>query len=145
MPLVNTLIIGADHGGYDHKKAIVSWLGENEPLIAVHDIGTHTRDSIDYPVIAQKTVEAINDEFTHGILVCGSGIGMSMVANRHPGIRAAVVTDPTSALLARAHNNANVLCLGARITTVLIATAIIRAWLLTAFDGGRHLNRIQQF
>lgn len=140
------IVLGADHGGFLLKHHLIQWLGNQYPALTLTDAGTHSQDRADYPAIAttvcdhlQSTPNAV------GILVCGSGIGMSMAANRYPAIRAAVVSDVLSAQLSRAHNNANVLCLGERLTTPLVAEDIVTTWLNTPFDGGRHQARIQLF
>ena len=140
------IVLGADHGGFHLKQHLIQWLSAQTPALTLTDAGTHSADRTDYPTIAttvckhlQSTPQAV------GILVCGSGIGMSMAANRSPNIRAAVVTDALSAQLSRAHNNANVLCLGERLTTPLVAEGIVNTWLTTPFDGDRHQKRIQLF
>ena len=140
------IVLGADHGGFLLKKHLIDWLNTQYPTVPLTDAGTHSADRVDYPTIAATvcdTLKATTDAV--GILVCGSGIGMSMAANRYRSIRAAVVTDALSAHLSRAHNNANVLCLGERLTTPLVAEGIVNTWLTTPFDGDRHQKRIQLF
>lgn len=135
------IVIGADHGGYKYKQRIVEYLKEKE--IDYIDVGTDSEASCDYPVIAQKAAETITKgEAEKGILICGTGIGMSIAANKVNGIRAAHCTDTFSARASRAHNNSNILCLGQRITGECIALEIVDTWLNTDFDGGRHKNRI---
>ena len=109
------------------------------------DVGTYTTDSCDYPVIAKKAAEKIvNGEAERGILICGTGIGMSIAANKVKGIRAAHCTDTFSAKASRAHNNSNILCLGERITGECIALDIVDVWLKSEFEGGRHQRRVSQ-
>lgn len=138
------IAIGADHGGFRMKemlKQFVCGLGHE-----VEDVGCHCEDSVDYPGYA-KTVCGMVKSGSHaaGILICGTGIGMSMVANRCPAVRAALCHDEYTARLSREHNNANVLCLGARVTGDGVAQGLVKAWLETEFVGGRHQRRIDQF
>ena len=140
------IVVGADHGGFLLKTHIAHWLAAQYPTLTLTDAGTDSTDRVDYPTIAATVcthLQAMPDAM--GILVCGSGIGMSMAANRYTHIRAAVVTDALSAQLSRAHNNANVLCLGERLTTPLVAESLVTNWLSTPFDGERHHTRIQLF
>ncbi|MDR2055875.1 MAG: ribose 5-phosphate isomerase B [Desulfovibrio sp.] len=132
--------IASDHAGFVLKQALARHL--NERGCEVADDGVFTEESCDYPVMAHKLCHAVAREECLGILVCGSGLGMSMAANRHPEIRAALCTTELHANLARRHNNANVLCLGARITGVELALAIVAAFLNNSFEGGRHARRI---
>ena len=134
--------LASDHAGH----ALKALLARELPHLGctVKDHGTNSGESCDYPVFAHKLCDAVLDEGGLGILVCGSGIGMSMAANRHDGIRAALCTTELHARLARRHNDANVLCLGARITGEELALAIVAAFLETAFEGGRHQRRIDQ-
>lgn len=133
--------IGADHGGY-HLKALVvehcKKLG-HEPI----DLGTDSLDSCDYPVFADKVCEAVVNEKRLGILICGTGIGMSMTANKRNGIRAAVCTNEYMARLTRLHNDANVLCMGERVVGAGLALDMVEAFLSTEFEGGRHQRRIE--
>jgi ribose 5-phosphate isomerase B len=132
------IAIGADHGGFELKQQIidlVKTLGYQ-----VDDLGCHTSASVDYPRFAEAVCEKIvesNADF--GILVCGTGIGMSIAANRHRQIRAALCHDDYTARMSREHNNANVLCLGARVIGQGVAEDIVKVWLTTEFAGGRHL------
>lgn len=136
--------VGADHGGYRMKEMIrvlVSELGHQ-----VVDLGCFSPDSVDYPDVAGKVAEQVDSgEVDRGILVCGTGIGMSMVANRYAGVRAALCHDHYTARLSREHNNANVLCVGERVIGPGVAEEIVRIWLQTDFSGGRHLGRIEKF
>ena len=139
MPVVH---LASDHAGHALKDLIAREL----PRLgfAVKDHGTDSGESCDYPVFALQLCEALLAEGGQGILVCGSGIGMSIAANRHDGIRAALCTTELHARLSRRHNDANVLCLGARITGEGLALAIVAAFLETGFEGGRHQRRIDQ-
>lgn len=135
------IAIACDHGGLNIKNAILKDLD----LIRLKytDFGTFTTDSVDYPVYAKKVCAAIqNGEADFGILCCGTGIGMSMVANKQKGIRAAVVSDDFSAEMTRRHNNANVLCLGGRVISEEKAVRLVNIFLSTYFEGGRHQKRI---
>lgn len=133
------LAIAADHGGVDLKATLKAALPDIEWL----DLGTQGTESVDYPDYAAKLAEALKQGHAEqGVLICGSGIGISIAANRHPHIRAALAHDVTTATLARQHNNANVLCLGARVIGVEVAKDCLKAFLSTAFEGGRHQKRV---
>ncbi len=133
--------IGNDHGGYELKMHIKKLLESKG--IEVKDFGIHNTDSVDYPDIAVPVCESVvNGECECGILVCGTGIGMSIAANKINGIRAAHVTDSFSARMTKMHNNANVICLGGRITGPEIASDIVEAYINAKFEGGRHENRV---
>ena len=135
------LALGADHGGVALKNRLAAALAEAGH--EVRDYGTDGPASVDYPDFAQAVCAAIEDkQADFGILVCGTGIGMSIAANRHPGIRCGLVHDVTTARLTRAHNNANVLALGARIIGEEVALDILHAFLATEFEGGRHERRL---
>lgn len=137
------LVIGSDHGGKRLKEAIVAHLSEKE--VEVKDIGPYTAESVDYPSYAVEVAERIqSEEADLGILCCGTGIGMSIAANKLAGIRAAVVSDCFSAEATRAHNNSNILCLGERVIGEGLALRIVDTWLDTEFEGGRHANRISR-
>ena len=136
------IALACDHGALALKTAIMKHL--DELGLAYRDYGTYTADSCDYPDIAHDVCSAVEKEDGTGILLCGTGIGMSMAANRHQGVRAAVCTTELHARLARRHNNANVLCLGARMTGAEPARAIVDAFLDTGFEGGRHQRRIDK-
>lgn len=140
---MSKIALAADHAGYEFKDALASYLREKG--YDVIDLGTNSSDSVDYPVYAKKLCSSVlSGECEKGILVCGTGIGMSIAANRHKGIRAALCTIPEYARLAREHNNANVLCLGARFVGFDEAVKITDVFLNTKFLGGRHLNRVNQ-
>ena len=133
--------IGTDHAGVDLKDWTVEYLREKGH--EVEDLGPYTTDRVDYPDYANKVCEAVlADKESQGILICGSGIGMSMTANRHKGIRAALCHDAYTATVARGHNDANVLCYGERIVGKGVAASIIDAWLASSFEGGRHEQRV---
>ncbi|MGB4596128.1 MAG: ribose 5-phosphate isomerase B [Anaerolineaceae bacterium] len=135
------LAIGSDHAGLPLKTALKPYLDSR--LIPYEDFGTDTADSVDYPRIAEKVCKAIlSGQFDRGILICGTGIGMSITANKFPGIRAAAVSEPFSAILAKRHNNANVLCMGARVVGTGLATLITEGWLNASFEGDRHQRRL---
>lgn len=135
------IILGADHAGLPLKDALAARLRERG--WDVDDVGTATADSVDYPDFAHRVAGAIaSGEHSRGLLVCGSGIGMSISANRHAGVRAVVCSEAYSAQMARAHNDANVLCLGARVVGVGLAETILDAFLDGEFEGGRHARRV---
>ncbi len=137
------LAIGADHGGINLKEIIKNYLGERG--LEVKDFGTFDSSSCDYPDIAEKVCGAVSSgECERGILVCGTGIGMSIAANKVSGIRAAHVTDTYSARMAREHNNAHIICLGERITGCDLAVEIVKAYLDAEFLGGRHQTRVDK-
>lgn len=134
--------IGADHAGYALKAEVLAWLGARGDTVV--DLGTSSAtDAVDYPDVAHALAKLIeSDEAELGVLVCGSGVGMSIAANRHAGVRAVVCSEPYSARLARQHNDANVLCLGARVVGVGTAKDIVDAFFATSFEGGRHAGRV---
>lgn len=135
------IAIGSDHGGYEYKEQIVSHLKEKGYECV--DVGTYSTDSCDYPVIARTVTTKITaGEVDRGILICGTGIGMSIVANKVNGIRAALCGDTFSARASRAHNNSNVLCLGERVIGINLAMDIVDIWLESKFEGGRHQRRV---
>jgi len=135
--------VGADHAGYDLKEAIKRLLESRG--IAVDDVGTVSHESVDYPDFAVRVALAVAAGHSErGILVCGTGIGMSIAANKVTGVRAAVVADVDSARLSREHNDANVLAIGARVTSLDRALAIVDIFLGTAFEGGRHQRRLDK-
>lgn len=136
------IAIACDHGGYDLKELIKSEFDKEFEFI---DLGTHSKDSVDYPEYGQALSRAIIEgKAQRGILICGSGIGISIAANRFKEIRAANCTDVTMARLTRLHNDANVLALGARIVGVEVALDIVKTFMNTEFEGGRHENRIKK-
>ena len=133
-------IVGADHAGLELKRHLVDvlrGLGDE-----VDDVGTHTGDSVDYPDFAVIVARRVAAGEGRGLLVCGTGLGMSYAANRHPGVRAALCTNEYLARMARAHNDANVLAMGARVVGVGLAEEIVAVFLDTPFDGGRHARRV---
>lgn len=137
------LAIGCDHGGFELKNHIISYLKEQG--VEIKDFGTYDENSVDYPDIAKKVCSSITSgECERGILVCGTGIGMSIAANKVKGIRAAMCTDVYSAKMTKQHNNTNVLCLGGRVTGRELAFMICDTWLNEEFMGGRHQNRIDK-
>ncbi len=135
------IVIGCDHGGLELKNEIIVHL--NKRGIEVTDVGTYTSDSCNYPDYARALCKKIQSgEFERGILVCGTGIGMSMAANKHRGIRAACCSDTFSARMTRMHNNANVLCLGGRVVGAGLACDMVDLFVDTEFEGGRHQSRV---
>ena len=137
---MTSIIIGSDHGGFKLKSEIVKHL--QELGYEVSDLGCYNTESCDYPVIAKAVAEKVLEENSRGILVCGTGIGVSITANRFNGIRASHCTDTFTARMTRMHNDSNILCLGERITGVGLALDIVDIWLKTEFEGGRHQKRI---
>ncbi len=137
------LAIGSDHAGLVLKRELRRALDERQ--LAVEDFGTHTEDSVDYPDFAARVAQAVSGgDCALGVLVCGTGIGMSIAANKVRGVRAAVCTTEFEARMARAHNDANVLCLGSRVVRAGLATQIVEAFLDQRFEGGRHERRVQK-
>lgn len=137
------IFIASDHAGFEFKNEILKILEALEMDIV--DLGTNSNSSVDYPDFANMLCkEVLNNQQSYGILICGSGIGMSIAANRHNGIRAALCNESLSAKLARKHNDANVLCLGARLIGLEMAREIIVVFLCTSFEGERHLRRIEK-
>ncbi len=135
------IIIGSDHAGFNLKNILIKYLSEKN--YAVEDIGCYSVESVDYPIIAQKLAKRIADgEYTKGVLICGSGIGMCISANKINGIRAVVCSDTTSAKYSRLHNNTNILCLGERIVGEYLAKDILDIWLNSEFEAQRHLRRV---
>lgn len=134
------IVVGCDHAGFPLKQALIERLQEWGHQ--VEDLGVHSADRVDYPDFAHPVARKVVEEGALGLLVCGTGLGMSMAANRHPGVRAALCHDVFSASMTRAHNDANVLCLGARVVGVGLAEAILRAFLQGSFEGGRHAARV---
>ncbi len=138
------IAIGCDHGGFELKAAIIEEiksLGHE-----VEDCGCYSTDSVDYPIFAEAVCEKVKTGVCgRGVLICGTGIGMSLAANRHRTIRAALCHDYYTARMSREHNNANVLCIGARVTGLAVALDMITAFFTTEFEGGRHQRRIAMF
>ena len=135
------IALGCDHGGLEIKNAIIEDLKNKG--IDYENFGTDTADSVDYPIYAKKVCAAVQSgDCTLGILCCGTGIGMSMTANKQKGIRAAVLSDAFSAEMTRRHNNANVLCLGGRVIDSAKAVELATIFLNTPYEGGRHDKRV---
>lgn len=137
------IAIASDHAGYEEKERLKPLL--NELGIQYEDLGTHSEVSVDYPDYARKVGEEVaQGKVDQGLLVCGSGTGMAIAANKVPGVRAAVAWNEEIARLAREHNDANVLALGARVTSAEELRKIVRAWFAAKFDQGRHERRVQK-
>lgn len=137
------IAIGSDHAGYEIKKTVKSWLEEHGH--AVNDMGPYSDESVDYPDYARKVAEAVaKGEYDQGILLCGSGVGVSISANKIRGIRAALAFNPEIAALARQHNNANILCFPARFTDVETVRTSLDNWFSASFEGGRHQRRVEK-
>ncbi len=135
------IIIASDHGGFELKEKIIAYLNENN--YEVGDLGTNSKESCDYPIYAKKLCkELLENNIKKGILVCGTGLGMQITANKFKGIRAVCVSDTYSAKMSREHNDSNVLCLGARVLGEGLAKDIIDVWLKTDFLGERHQRRV---
>ena len=138
------IIIGCDHAAYPLKEKVKKFLTSRG--IEVEDVGTDSEKSVDYPEFGKKVASMVsNSNFKRGILLCGTGVGMSMVANKFSHVRAALCTEPFSAEMSRRHNDSNVLVMGGRLTGETLALEIVRVWLETPFDGGRHQERLNQF
>lgn len=134
-------IIASDHAGFALKERVREWLQRKG--FEVTDAGVHSPERADYPDYGHRVGAAVGrGEFDRGVVVCGSGIGISIAANRHPGARAALCHDPWSAAMARAHNDANVLALGARVIGEGMAEAVLEAFIAGGFEGGRHAERV---
>lgn len=137
------MVIASDHGGLELKDAIKKCLVSRG--LSVRDFGTDNDDSVDYPDFGEKVARAVSGaEAERGILICGTGIGMSIVANKFPGVRAALVNDPFSARMAKEHNNANVLVMGGRVITPEVACRLVEIWLDSRFEGDRHQRRLDK-
>ncbi len=132
--------VGADHAGFPLKEDLKAYLKEQG--YEVRDVGTDSVGSVDYPDFAVRVAEAVaSGEAPWGLLICGTGIGMAITANKVPGVRAACCADPFSARMARAHNDANILTMGGRVVGPGLAREIVKAWLESRFEGGRHARR----
>ena len=138
------LIFGSDHAGFILKEELKNFMKQDESH-QIFDEGCFSEDRCNYPLFSQKVVQRVLTGAGRGILVCGSGIGVDMVANRFKGIRAALVRSIEEAKLSRQHNDANILCLGSRITSSDLCKEIISAWLAEPFEGGRHSERVAMF
>lgn len=137
------ILIASDHAAFDLKKHLVTFLKEMGH--EVEDLGVDCVESVDYPDFAHRLAQGVQrGDGVQGILVCGTGLGMSMAANRHGGIRAALCHDAYTAAMARKHNDANVLCLGARVLGVGVVEQVVRVFLSTPFEGGRHQRRVDK-
>jgi len=137
------IIVGSDHAGYSMKEKVKTFLQDRG--IMVEDVGTYGEKSVDYPDFGKKVARKVSDgRFERGILICGTGIGMSMVANRFKGVRAALANDLFSAIMSRRHNNANILVMGGRLIGDTLALQLVDAWLETPFDGGVHQRRLDK-
>ncbi|MFT5679722.1 MAG: ribose 5-phosphate isomerase B [Myxococcota bacterium] len=138
------IVVGSDHAGLTLKTELVGYLKSLDG-VELSDLGTHTSDSCDYPDFAGAVARAVaSGEADWGLLVCGTGVGMSMAANKVSGVRAAVISDTFSAAATRQHNDANILCLGERVVGGGLALAILKAWMATDFEGGRHQRRVNK-
>ena len=138
------IIIGSDHAAYDLKEKVKVFLIDKH--IHIEDVGSYSKDSVDYPDYGIKVAtEVSSGKFERGILMCGTGIGMSMVANKFPHVRAALCTDLFSAMMSRRHNNSNILVMGGRVIGDVLALEIVKTWLETPFEGGRHQERLEKF
>ena len=141
--MVSTIALGADHAGYELKEALKGWLINHG--FHVLDLGTHSTESVDYPDYAALVAESVADrKVERGLLVCGTGIGMAMAANKVPGVRAALCGDLYTARMSREHNDANVLVLAGRLMGADMAADILQAWLESNFAGGRHARRVEK-
>ncbi len=138
------IAIGSDHGGFDMKEIVATFLRDLGH--EVEDAGCYSRDSVDYPEIADKVCKLVQEgTCLQGILICGTGIGVSIAANRHRDIRAALCHEAYTARMSRQHNNANILCFGGRVLGIEIALDVVGTWVETGFEGGRHQRRIDMF
>ena len=138
------IVIGSDHAAYALKEKVKAFL--NDRSIEVDDIGCYSEDSVDYPDVGIKLASMVSSgKNGQGILMCGTGLGMSMVANKFPHVRAALCNDMFSAIMSRRHNNSNILVLGGRVIGDILAMEIVKVWLETPFDGGRHQRRLEKF
>ncbi len=142
MEISKRLYIGSDHAGLELKNWVIERLTADFPGIQLEDCGTHTSESADYPIFAGKVAEKTVQNDGIGVLICGSGIGMSIAANKVRGARAALVWDVTSARLSRQHNGANIVCVGSRLVGREVAIDAIRTFLKTSFEEGRHAKRL---
>ncbi|KIH78176.1 ribose 5-phosphate isomerase [Geoalkalibacter ferrihydriticus DSM 17813] len=137
------IVIGSDHGGLALKEAVIGFLEMQG--FKVDDVGTSNQESVDYPDFGEKVARLVSrGEVSRGILICGTGIGMSIVANKFPGVRAALATDEFMARMAKEHNNANIVVLGGRVITPESAQRMVAAWLEAAYEGGRHQQRLDK-
>jgi ribose 5-phosphate isomerase B len=137
----NIIAIGSDHVGYKYKEILKSYLKEKKLILK--DFGCYSEERIDYPIISAKVANSIvSKECEKGILICGTGVGMGITANKLDGIRAVICSEPYSAKLSREHNDTNILAIGSRVIGIEMAKMIVDIWMCTKFDGGRHKKRI---
>ena len=137
------IAVGSDHAGFEFKKTVLSWLERNG--YEINDLGPYNEESVDDPDYARKVAVAVaQGQCDSGVLLCGTGIGVSIAANKVKGIRAALACNPEFASLARQHNNANIICLPARFTDVAIIEKTLHNWFATDFEGGRHEKRVNK-
>ncbi|MFQ5673325.1 MAG: ribose 5-phosphate isomerase B [Nitrospinales bacterium] len=140
---MDELVIASDHAGFELKKSVLEYL-QTEGIKA-KDLGPQNTDSVDYPDYGIKVAQAVlQKEFERGIIICGTGVGMSIVVNRFPGIRGTLCGDVYTAKLCREHNDSNVLILGGRVVGIGLANEIVNIWLHTSFEGGRHQRRLDK-
>lgn len=141
--LKKPISVGSDHAGYEYKQFLIDWLRDQG--FVVRDNGTHSKDSVDYPDFAHPVADQVeNGEAAFGVLICGSANGVAITANKHAGVRAAICWNEELAQLARGHNDANVLCIPARFVTLELALDMLKTFMKTAFEGGRHQNRVSK-
>lgn len=137
------IAIGADHAGFEYKEKISTWLNQNG--FEILDMGTNSKDSVDYPDFIHPVADSIeNGSADQGIIICGSGNGVAMTANKHKGIRAAIAWNEELSSLARQHNDANVIAIPARFISDDLALSIVKTFLTTDFEGGRHERRVRK-
>ena len=139
-----SIYVGSDHGGFDLKREVVDLLSGNDEYV-VYDVGPFNSESVDYPQYAKSVSEGVLKEGGFGVLICGTGVGMSMVANKVRGIRAVLAHNEFVGVMGRRHNDANVLCLGARVIGSALGLEIVKSFLDSEFEGGRHERRVGQF
>jgi len=141
--LMMKIIVGSDHAGYQMKAKVTAYLQGRG--INVEDAGTHSEESVDYTDYGKKVAAKVSDAtFDRGILICGTGLGMSMVANRYRGVRAGLANDLFAAIMSRRHNDSNVLVMGGRLISDALALRLVDTWLETPFEGGRHQRRLEK-
>jgi len=139
-----TIVMGCDHAAYETKEKLKAYLLSNGHT--VEDVGAYGTESVDYPDYGKKVASLVSEgRYARGVLLCGTGLGMSMVANRFPGVRAALCHDLFGAIMSRRHNDANILVLGGRVTGETLAEEIVKVWLATPFEDGRHQKRLDMF
>ena len=141
--VITKIIIGSDHAGYPMKEKVKANLQKQG--VQVEDVGTYSEESVDYTDFGKKVACKVSDgTFDRGILICGTGLGMSMVANRFRGVRAALANELFSAIMSRRHNDSNILAMGGRLIGDTLALQVVDTWLETPFEGGRHQRRIEK-